>query len=432
MTWTALAVWLMGCGGCGEPSEESPDPPSDEVAEPEPAEQAPKVAFQLPVKQAGTPRPLTKKKVLRKLDKAREILLKVVLDEARDPGNPWAVTHAMLVLGADTTLTNESKAVDWLFSEYAEIVTVGETELLTFPPSRGDVRIEPHTDLVLKALTEAGVPPDRVVKVDGRDFNLSALYRHSLWRAWAKGGTTGFRSGDFNDAPWALQGLTAWAPAGAEWVAQGRRGMEMNGLTTATVQKLASETAAMKAARSAGDSMRKDTRRGIFRYTCGGQHLLQGVAYAVGRGFGTAEDRAEVCEQKDLLRWRIDLELDTVDPLIEKGDRAVQIVLLGQRLKFLGHYLETVHKIGALGICDLSDEDLAASHRVATELAATVDALDKLGVFSDLAGIKTDATLSKYRQGGSEQVYLDIVGDAAHAVRGIDMATGGDAGTIRY
>ena len=44
------------------------------------------------------------------------------------------------------------------------------------------------------------------------------------------------------------------------------------------------------------------------------------------------------------------------------------------------------------------------------------------------AAVRADASLSQFRD--SEQVYLDLIGDSAHAVRGIDMATG--KGSIRY
>ena len=156
--------------------------------------------------------------------------------------------------------------------------------------------------------------------------------------------------------------------------------------------------------------------------------MIQGVAYSAARGFTGEGDVAALCAQKDLLDWRIDVELAAVDPHIASNGRPVQIVLLVQRMKFLGHTLETVHKIGALGLCELTDANVAASTRVANELVATVDALGKLGVFDDVAALRRDRTLDQIR--GAEQVYLDVIGDAAHAVRGIDMATG--KGTIRY
>ena len=65
-------------------------------------------------------------------------------------------------------------------------------------------------------------------------------------------------------------------------------------------------------------------------------------------------------------------------------------------------------------------EERAEANRAVVELEATTAALNGMGVFAKLDRIK----------GIDEQVFLDLVGDSAHAVRGIDLATG--AGTIRY
>ena len=84
-----------------------------------------------------------------------------------------------------------------------------------------------------------------------------------------------------------------------------------------------------------------------------------------------------------------------------------------------------------MGLCELDDAQVAASQRVARELVATVDQLGELGIFTSLDALRTDATVGRYRAPErAEQVYLDVIGDAAHAVRGIDLATG--AGAIRY
>jgi hypothetical protein len=246
-----------------------------------------------------------------------------------------------------------------------------------------------------------------------------------------KGTSTGFDDGGCNDAPWALQALATWAPDDLAWKAEGGRPMTMDGFTDAIVETLVQETRFLTDARGAGQIPQKDTRRGIFRYTCGGQHLVMGAAYAVGRGFGSEQHRATMCEQRDLLRWRIDVELAALDPHLQSGqlDPATAALLLSQRLKFLGHWLETTHKILALRLCEPTEEDTAATARVAAELVRTLAALDSLGVWKDLPTLRTHPTYAGVPR-GPEQLYLDLVGDSAHAVRGIDLATG--VGTIAY
>jgi hypothetical protein len=430
MSW-ALVAWGLGCtssspmGAEGEGGEDAPKPELHVAKE---APSAPAVAFDPAKRDAASPVPVA---FTADLQRVRALLVKVVEDHARNPGNPWAVVHGMLALGPSMQLPSGSDPVDFLFEEYAQVVQVGDSEVITFPRKRGRALVEPHTDLILKGLTEAGLRPDRPVKVAGKDFVLGDLYRHSLHRAWAKGLTTGFQEGGFNDAAWALQGLAAWAPPDLAWTADGGRKMTMQGLTTAVVDQLTIETRDMMAARDAGIVPKKDTRSGLFRYTCGGQHMIQGVAYAVARGFGEPDDQRRVCEQLDLLLWRIDVELQTIDPMLSSGAATPPIatLLLSQRLKFLGHWLETTHKVAALGVCELKPEHEAASVRVAAELVRTVDGLGKIGIWNNVAGVRT---MKEFDDMGRDanQVFLDLVGDSAHAVRGIDMATG--RATIRY
>ena len=91
-----------------------------------------------------------------------------------------------------------------------------------------------------------------------------------------------------------------------------------------------------------------------------------------------------------------------------------------QRLKFTGHFLESMHKMAALGLYEPTDQQRVLLTGVADQLVLTVEALGQQGVFDQLDALKT----------AKPQVYLDIVGDSAHAVRGLKLALGQDA--IRY
>ena len=91
---------------------------------------------------------------------ARNVLRRVVQDHARDPNNPWAIVHALLAMGPELTLSNQANAVEYLFKEYGQLESKGGTPMIKFPVKRGDIRIEPHRDLILKALTEIGGPPN--------------------------------------------------------------------------------------------------------------------------------------------------------------------------------------------------------------------------------------------------------------------------------
>lgn len=404
MLWLISLIWA--CGGvepiAPDPTPEPPPLPAAQVAACNPA-----VKFVVPTNQHKTPRPAA---VTPQLAKTRKILETVVRDHGRDPANPWAIGHAMLALGPDVELTNGKVATDWLFEEYAQVRQLEGDDGIAFPSKRGNIRIEPHTDLILKALTETGVAHERKVMVDGKPFTVGDLYRGSLCRAWVEGSNTAFQS--WNDTPWALQGLATWAPPDLSWNADGGHAMTLDDFTHAAVDKLRAETAFMRDAMAMGEAVQKK-KQGIFAYTCGGTHLVQGAAYAVARGFGEPEDRKRLAKEVEVMFWRLDVELDIYDQALVQAPEYT-VILLEQRLKFLGHFLETQHKLAAEGLYTPDDAQQAKLERALTELIATVGKLEQAKVFGNLRQL-----LPK-----QEQMYLDFVGDAAHAIRGIDLATG--------
>jgi len=346
---------------------------------------------------------------------ARTILRRVVQQHARDPENPWAVAHAMLALGPDITLSNGANGVDYLFSTYAENRSSAGQSLIGFPVKRGTIRIEPHRDLILKALAESGVSTDRKVMVQGEQRTIADLYLNSLQGTWIDGDAHGFQ--EWDDSPWTIQALATWAPADLNWVASGHD-MNMEKLVSAAVGALRSETAFLHVALEQ-ETVVKKQKQGIFRYTCGGAHFLQGVSYAVARGFGTDADKRAIQEEIPVLFYRYKMELTELDAFI-KSRPDYRHLLLAQRLKFLGHFLETTHKLAAMGLFVPDEAQKAAMKECAGQLIATVAVLEDTKILSHLNGVrKLD-----------EQLYLDFVGDSAHALRGLDLATG--TATIRY
>lgn len=428
----SLLVGMLGCGGSSSP----PDPPEPAAAAPAPPPRrvrAPRVQFTPPTREVSTPVPVTDTapELANALRQVRKPLVDLVNAYGRNPQSPWALAHAMLALGPDIEIPgHHGHPADFFAENYGQPVQVGQDLLWTFPPQRGGQLVDVHTDLLLKAFTEGGLTPDREVVVAGQPTTLGALYRNSLYRAWTENGITGFQGRGFNDAAWALQALTAWAPTHLQYRSEGEREMRLQDLTRGMREAIARDTANLKAAAAEGRLVQKDTRKGFFAYTCGGQHAIQGLTYAVARGFGNAADRHEVCEQIELLDWRTTLELSTVDPMIEQGTPDIKLLLYVQRLKYLGHTLETVHKAAAMGVCKLDERDVTASQRVARELVRTVRELEKMKVFDNIPAIARNPGFDRIRKGGGQQVVLDLIGDSAHAVRGIDLATG--RGVIRY
>ncbi|HMV69276.1 MAG TPA: hypothetical protein PKA64_20710, partial [Myxococcota bacterium] len=155
-------------------------------------------------------------------------------------------------------------------------------------------------------------------------------------------------------------------------------------------------------------------RQGIFGYACGGAHFVAAVATLVGLGHGDAADRASVEASARLHLWRLDAELALTDAAIE-ANPDWRLLLVVQRLKLLGHWLEVTHRLASLGLLAPDEQARAATRRAVEELARTVEALDAVGAWSDLAAIRAER----------EQTWLDLVGDGAHALHALEL---GDPG----
>ena len=87
------------------------------------------------------------------------------------------------------------------------------------------------------------------------------------------------------------------------------------------------------------------------------------------------------------------------------------------------HIMELVLPLllmAALGLFEASEAQQKVLKRALAELVATVAVLKGSHLLEQLDAIKAK----------NEQIYLDFVGDSAHAVRGLDLATG--ASQVRY
>lgn len=346
---------------------------------------------------------------------ARAVMDEVLRTHALDPDNAWAIAHALIVYGPDVELPSGDAAVDVMFARWAEPDRIEDTTLASFPAMKGKVPVEPHPGLVLKSVAEAGVAPDRVVSLtDGGKVPVSTLFRHAAHRVWAE--EDGGLPLAWNDTPWIVQGLATWAPEDFEWTAKDRHATDLDAVTHALVVQLRKETEFLHQAMASNATVQK-RKQGIFRYTCGGQHMIQGAAYAVARGYGDDGDRAVMAAEADALLFRLDVELTAVDTLIPQAPQ-YKGKLLAQRLKYLGHTLETIHKMAALGLVELDETKKGELRRVRREIVSTVNMIEGEGLFDRLDQIR----------GEDYQLYLDLVGDSAHALRGFALADG--TGTI--
>jgi len=385
------------------------------VAAPEvPSEAAvPGLVFpSLPQRTAKSPVPIASTPDLERL----LIELGTVVDaHAKDPQNPWAIAHGLLARGPEFQLVDGRSAVDFLFTEYAVETSASEKRLVDFPRSvqkeGRTIDVEPHTDLLLKVLTEIGVRLDHEVEVQGSQHQLGELWQRSVESTWLdlKSGESSFDSP--NDMPWGMQGIATYAGDGFSWESEGRT-MSMDDLANLMVHVLTEESRELLIGMKTGQGFQK-RGQGVFGYTCGGAHLLQGAAYVVARGFGDQAARDKMELQGYLASYRLPLELQIYADLLERAPEH-KLVLMAQQLKFTGHWLESVHKMAAMGLYKPSAKDQEVMALAVGSLLESVLALKSLGALDNLEAIQKQ----------NPQLYLDLVGDSAHAIHGLELALG--------
>ena len=410
-----LVCLLVGCGG--EPKV-APESSEVLVASPTPEAEGPQRWSAANIKLLKPARPEIASQTQLPLrpdqgiQRAMDTLTSVVDTYARDPGDPWALGHGLLAHGASMQLADGRSAVDHLFSEYARVFDANGHEFIYFPKSVDGTLIQPHSELLLKAITESELAPDTPIQVEGRQFTAADLYRGTLLRTYLDAPTNHSSFASTNDMPWALQAIAAWAPASLDWTASDGTQMSLNTLTDFNAVVLRKETRFLAQAFAKKASFKKQ-RQGIYQYTCGGAHLIQGVSFAVARGYGHARGHALIAEQGMLALFRMQVELEQIDAAV-KAQPAVAFQLHVQRLKLTGHTLETLHKMSAAGQFSKDSKAQKALEWVAAEVVRSVALLDGHKAFEKLQTIK-DKDL---------QLFRDIVGDACHALRGLKLATG--------
>ncbi len=346
-------------------------------------------------------------------DRALATLSAVVERYAGDPENPWAIMHGVLARGPEFRLADERVGLAHVFAAYAEPRLFGSLNLLSFPKTRNGKPVEPHTDLVLKNMTEVGVLPEASFPVGAGVATAADLYRATLLKTWIRMAENKLSFDGFNDMPWGLQALAAWAPSeDLRWVAEDGTSMDMDIFTDFTVAVLHKESKFMFQSMAAGQDFERKGQP-LFSYACGGAHLVQGASFAVARGFGRPESRKAVTAQAALLFYRLPIELRIYDDTMKKM-RQHREKLLVQRMKFLGHWLETMSKLEILGFFTPDDIQAATIEGAAQNLVITVRAIEDEGLLADMTALRTR----------DEQLYLDLVGDSAHAIRGLELALG--------
>ena len=330
------------------------------------------------------------------------ILQRVVDRWARNETEPWLLNHGLLAWGPRHLTRGDEPAGTYLIDHALTTRTHAGRDIQVFPSDDpGGARIDAHFDQTIKTLIEMGI----------NDPRLPELARGAQWRFEYDAGNPDAPFPDANEVPWSAQAFCQSAPAGEDsFVTSSGARVDLRVMTRQLVEALEKESEFLDEIRLAGGTTYEKRRQGIFRYTCGGTHLFMGAEACVVAGFGDQDLTERLAYQMDLLFWRMRREIEAVDNALTQAPQMAPL-LVEQRMKYLGHFLEAEAKAELHGTFVPSEHHRQELVYAKRALYRTVQQLQEMGVFDRLDTFHDE----------QYEYYLFTAGDACHALYALNL-----------
>lgn len=316
-----------------------------------------------------------------------------------DAGNPWALAHGIAALGTQHRLADGRSPVDAILRE-ASVRELGGRRFPAFVGSAPDgTPLEPHHNMLVRALLEAGVPLDHPFEAGERKWTVRDLYEGVLWS---------FERPDrWGPEAWTLMAIAhvSQNTAGGTPTFVNHRGEKFDArlLAVDSTRQLREEMAFFEEARRVGRLVKR--RQGVYAETCGGYHFVQASIRWAGDPEVGAALAPHLAQIADLLDYRLDAETRVYEEARAQVGTRYRLLIDIQELKFYGHWLETMGDLRAAG----HPTDPKSVARAKLRLAAAVTRLEAQRAFT---------SMEIYRE-SRHQSYLDLIGDSAHALKGL-------------
>ncbi|RMG20049.1 MAG: hypothetical protein D6729_03730 [Deltaproteobacteria bacterium] len=317
----------------------------------------------------------------------------------RDPDNAWAIAHGLLALGPKMSEKERLKWARKILAKASTRVVSGRTIPVVEGQAPDGTPLEPHEDLLLRSLLTVGVPLDLEFRAGGRRYTVRDLYEGALWKFEPPHG------GSWGAKAWTLLAIERALSMGegdGTFVNHRGQRLDARAMVRQAAADLHERMRFLEETRDSGRPLVK-RRQGIYAEPCGGFHFVQAIA---AWGDEVPQLRGEISWETDLLHYRLAAERGVYAAAYQSAPPSLHLLLTIQELKFYGHWLET--------LADLRDAGAKVDPgHVALALEGLVGAVRRLeaaGAFDRMEEIDRRR----------HQSYLDLIGDSAHALRGLD------------
>lgn len=321
----------------------------------------------------------------------------------KDPDNTWALAHGLHALGSKIKLNDGTLVVDQILS-HANVRSLGGR---TFPVFEGDssdgTPREPHRNLVLRALLGAGLSLDREFRAGDRDWKILDLVEGMFW----------FFVPPTSNLGWGREAWTLMSMADAVRAGYGsenfknHQGLEfdISSLAEMASKELSNKMDFLDKLRDNGHDLVK-RRQGVYSEPCGGFHFVEGPSMWLPTRNKSSDLATSLSKVQDLLGFRLRIESELYERIRKGATPQVVLLLAIQDLKFFGHWLEATAALRDNGLMGATSADVA---RAKLGLVEAVERLSGYRAFDLMDDIRANR----------KQSYLDLIGDAAHALGGL-------------
>lgn len=359
---------------------------------------------------------------------------------ARELNDPSALIHAVIAFGKSFTLSDGSKAVDYLCSKFGAEREVNGKRYVYFPRE-----VEVHENSFLQTFVEAGVSPDQAIMGGGNKYTLRDL---------GEGAKALFRIDPQNlskydpmllhrHLPWDLMSLSTLAPPNqARWTNAYGEKIELPAAIEVGLKSFESSCAGVEQAIIRNEDESLEFRQEMAKHACFGMHLTYSFFTCYKNGYRENGMAERLKQALDTLTLRLKGDYAAIEresalasqmgqeyiarmagdshgsdrPKGPPPSNIIEVMKLRHQIKMLGHALEIINYVQLNKLFPLNAEQ---KRRVAAGEQLLYENIVKL------RGMDLDA----YKNWNAKFVN-DVVIALGHASRAMKLLTPANPDTV--
>ncbi len=336
------------------------------------------------------------------------ILKGIIHEYARLDDDPWALMHAVRAMGRDVTIKGQN-AVDFLCAGFLKQKTVAGKAYLYMP-----VEQEGHTNAFLKTILEAGVSPSHPFQLDGKRYTVGDLVNSAKALF-----TFDPKTINRDDIAWTLIAFSLQIPSSRDtWTNAYGEQVRFSDVVRFGFDTLDDATRQFRSAKERG--VMPDANDKIVDFTCGGTHLVYGLASCVANGHRGDQFPRRLKEHLDLMVWRLGADGDLMERFYRQvpppqgnppgWEKVYALYHNDAKIKFYGHSFEILSYVRHRGLFAPTPAQARAIEKAGGTLADAIRAIKGVDLFEV--------------RGTNRRLFHLLVGDCCHAYHGIHMVPG--------